>query len=44
MLPRALSGVSAAWPTVSDQSMWRMYSSNVDQTLLAGLGVWVTPA
>ena len=32
-------------PTVSDQSMWRVYSSNVTRTSLAGLrGVWATPA
>jgi hypothetical protein len=30
-------------PTVSDQSMWRVYSPNVNQTLLAGLRVWAMP-
>jgi len=33
-------------PTVSDQSIWRVYSysSKVTRTSLAGLGVWATPA
>jgi len=32
--------------TVSDQSIWRVYSytSKVTRTSLAGLGVWATPA
>jgi hypothetical protein len=31
-------------PTVSDQSMWRVYSSSVTRTSLPGLKVWATPA
>src|SRR5215475_7863654 len=53
LAPSSSRMVDAAWravwrvrrrPTVSDQSMWRVYSSNVTRTSLAGLrGVLLPP-
>jgi hypothetical protein len=40
---RRVPGRRPRRPTVSDQSTWRVYSPNVNQTLLAGLRVWAMP-
>jgi len=40
----AMTGAAARSVMASDQSMWRVYSSNVTRTSLAGFRVWATPA